>query len=278
LGLNPLKDIGNHIVSLDVNKLEKVPVKHVPLEALPLINAMNQLLYQLRDAHELQRKFIEDAAHQLRTPIAGIQMQLELAVHGDQNDLLARARQSLNDIKRLTYINGQFLALARVSTQGTLQQEFETIDVSQLIMDRAPDWLRLAESSDIQIAFSLEPTTLKGIPWLVGELLDNLVFNAIKHGVGGKFITVLCSEYEAGSAKSAILSVEDCGPGIAEQDKKRIFQRFERGANSSVPGSGLGLSIVAEVCRIHGAQYELLDAEKGSGLLFKIVFPLNKSI
>ncbi|QEL64253.1 two-component system, OmpR family, sensor histidine kinase [Oryzomicrobium terrae] len=269
-GLRPLEALREELAQRSHHDLRPVETP-VPVELQPVINEVNQLLARLDLSLASQRSFVSDAAHQLRTPIAALQAQVELAL--DEGNPETRRRQ-LDQIRvataRLSHLAHQLLALARAEPGGLSTSE--PLSLPDIAHQCAEIWLPAALKKGIDLGFELEPATVQGSPLLLQELLGNLVDNAIRYTPGGGTVTVRCGVIDG----QAFLGVDDDGPGVAPADREAVFNRFHRVAGSPGDGCGLGLAIVREIARQHGGDVRLGDAP-GGGARFTVVLPLAPS-
>ncbi|MBV2186618.1 MAG: sensor histidine kinase N-terminal domain-containing protein [Rhizobium sp.] len=259
-GLAPLAALRVEIGQRSHRDLHPLDPAAAPDELRPIVVEINALFVRLDCAIESQRHFIADAAHQLRTPIAGLLAQLEAAGPGENPALLASAR-------RLARLVTQFLALSRA--EPDTEAEPETFDLAALIREEANVWLPQAFQRDIELHFDLAETRLSGSPHAFREILANLVDNAIRYGRPGGNVVVSC----ASAGEEAVLRVEDDGPGIPPEERGRVFERFYRGRGASADGCGLGLAIVHALARRHGADVRLDAAPRLGGLRIELRVP-----
>ena len=272
-GLAPLRKLGNAIATRRDDDASRLPETGIPREAAPLIRAMNRLIDRLRSSVETQRRFLEDTAHQLKTPLTGLQTQLELALMEDlPAPVRERVLRALTAAKRLDRANRQLLALGRAENREVAGADMTPTDLAPLIDDAASEWFDRAERVGANLSFETGHAPLNGYPWLLSEMMSNLVDNAILHAGQGANIVVRCGIDPA--TGGALFEVEDDGPGIPPADKPRLFERFFRGARARAgEGSGLGLAIVAAGCRMHGAAIAVTDRRPAPGAMFRITFP-----
>src|SRR6185312_1097226 len=221
----------------------------------PLVNELNQMFKRLGDAQEVQTHFIANAAHQLRTPIAGLMTQLELA------------RGSDDRATRLTRLAQQVLSLAAADPVSNPRVPEEKCDLADIVKDRAGEWLRRVGGRSVELEFELAPAPIRGSSVLVGELASNLVDNAARYGA--RTVTVVTRD---GDGRS-VLEVVDDGPGIPVPERSRIFERFRRLDNESTDGSGLGLAIVKEIAQRHSARIDVEDGRHGRGTCVAVSVP-----
>ena len=247
-GLAPLEWIRTQLLGRTPDDLRPLDEHATPVEIAPAIEALNRLFAQLRESNEMQRRFMANAAHQLRTPLAGLQLHLELLL---RNELGAEARAEIAGIHaatvRASHLANQLLALAKAEASAEDSVRLTTVDL-YAVADRAvQEWVQRAIAREIDLGFVLEHVSIAGNPLLLGELLDNLIDNALRYTPAGGAVTVRCgAEHDL-----AYLSVEDTGPGIPESAHGKIFERFYRVAGTPGNGAGLGLAIVKEVVQRH---------------------------
>ncbi len=275
-GLRPLERLRNEVSRRQRDDLSQLDGGKAPAEVHPLIDAVNDLLERLKQVMSAQQRFVADAAHQLRTPFAGLKMQAELALRTDDIEQKQHAlRHILTSTRHGTRLVNQLLALARTEPAGLGTDRFTRIDLRQMAQECTLEWVPMALEKDIDLGFEASDKPLPlmcDAPSLV-EMLNNLIDNAIRYTPEGGHITV-STAYESGQA---LLCVEDNGPGIAPEHRERVFERFYRILGSGQSGSGLGLSIVAEVAKRHGGKLSLTEASDGQGTRFCISFRLLTS-
>ena len=283
-GIKPLNQLEERIRARRPDDLSPLDHKTVPLEVAPLVDSVNDLLTRLNDSLATQKRFLADAAHQLKTPLAGLRMQADLAQReGTSTDEL---KQSLKQIGRssirATHTVNQLLALARAEASGA-QMTQQRCDLARLTMDVVRDSVPRAMDKRIDLGYDgAEPGTpgvwLDGNPTLLKELVRNLVDNAINYTPssddrpGVVTVRVLADTF----GRVLLLQVEDTGPGVPESERELIFQPFYRALGSEADGSGLGLPIVQEIARQHQAEISVEDARPGQtppGARFTVRFP-----
>jgi len=233
---------------------------------------VNDLLGRLKQVMMAQQRFVADAAHQLRTPFAGLTTQAELALRETETERKQHAlTQILTSAERGSHLVNQLLALARNEPGGQGVETFSPLDLNRLAQECTMRWVPQALEKNIDLGFEDIPrlAPLRGDTASLAEMLNNLLDNAIRYTQAGGHITVGVN-YEHGGA---VLRVEDNGPGIAPPHRERVFERFYRVLGSGQSGSGLGLAIVAEVAKRHGATINLDEGRDGKGTLITIRFP-----
>lgn len=269
-GLQPLDRLSDEIGRRSLAHLQPLDTTGLARELAPIARALNRLLERLRVAAQAQQAFVADAAHQLRTPLASLLTESELALMegrgGPQQAALQRVHAGAMRSARLA---SQLLALARAEGAPLAQQ---AVDLRAIATAAAQDWLQASLRAGIDLGFELEPVTVQGDPHLLQELLANLLHNAIEYAGRGAKLTVRTRR----RGDEAVLEVEDNGPGIAAEDRERVWARFQRGRQAGGTGSGLGLAIVRGIAEAHHARAELADAAGGRGLCVRVSFPASR--
>jgi two-component system sensor histidine kinase TctE len=271
VAMRPLALLGRSVAARLPEDLSALPETRVPGELAPLVKAMNSLMMNLQAAAAQQQRFLSDAAHQLRTPLAGIQVQLELAAGSAEASQRPRLEGVQAALRRITHTTHQMLALARSGPLATKTDEFEQVDLRQLLEDAASEWLDAALAVQVDLGFDAQSAPVKGSPWMLRELLGNLISNALRHSPAGSRVNVSSGlDFSTGIAQ---LVVDDEGPGIPPSLREKVLQRFYQAPGAAKGGSGLGLSIVHEVTLRHGGTVDLQDAPSGRGLRVCVRFP-----
>jgi two-component system sensor histidine kinase TctE len=265
-GLGPVDKLRDELHARSHVDLSPVDEKGAVDELRPVLRELNQMLSRLQSSQSLQARFTANAAHQLRTPIAGLITQLDLvrsdAISGETH--LARARDGAARVARLAQ---QLLSLAAADPASNPVVASEPADLADIVRRHAQGWVRSATARSAEIEFDLDPAPVKVDPVLVGELAANLVDNATRYGAH----TVRVSTRHWGH--KSLLEITDDGPGIPENERSRIFERFYRIDNESTEGSGLGLAIVHEIAQRHGASVEVTDGPEKNGIRIGVLFP-----
>ena len=268
-GLAPLEDVEHEIARRSPRELAPIDLPSTPKEVRPLVARLNELLTLLREAAAAQRRFLADAAHQLRTPLAGLQTQVELAANeGRFDDSPERHARIEEATDRIAHLVQQLLAYAQAEPASGLDRRFEPLDLRVLVEQSASLFLDQALARGIDLGFDQQPATVRAVPWLLREALANLIDNALRYTPSGGVVTVGCGVVDGRPR----LSVVDNGPGIAPAEQERVFERFYRVAGSPAGGAGLGLAIVQEIAALHGAEVKLETPAEG-GLRVELVFP-----
>jgi len=274
-GVKPLTDLASQIESRDQNNLAPVPHTGLPREARVLAGRINELLARLGSAMQAQKRFVADAAHQLRTPIAAVMLHAERAQRAAQSPAEREALQALHrSVERAGRMTQQLLALARTDPEAAHAAELKPLDLATLARRVGEEWVPRALERDIDFGLIVPsaPVSVRGDERLLGELLSNLIDNALRYGGSGGRVSVIV---EPGDCPT--LSVQDDGPGIPLDERVRIFERFYRMPGAQGEGCGLGLSIVQEIARLHGAEAEITSGSDGRGSRFSVIFYTQQS-
>jgi two-component system sensor histidine kinase TctE len=274
-GLRPLATLQQEIGSRSHRDLSPLPEQNAPGEVRALIRAMNDLLARLASALSAQQRFIADAAHQLRTPLAGIKTQAELALRQQKMDEVQHTLLQLNTATgQTTHLVNQLLSLARAEPGAARTQAMQRLDLEELVRDTTTEWVPRALERNIDLGFDgtadgTAHATIEGDGLFIKEMLVNLLDNAIRYTQSGGRVTVRVT---AGD-DHVLLSIEDNGPGIPADERNRVFERFHRVLGTGAEGCGLGLAIVREIAQGHNAEVHLAAGAQGAGTLVSIVFP-----
>jgi two-component system sensor histidine kinase TctE len=270
VSLDKLKNLILNRQPADTSPLEE---KNAPEELQPLLHAMNELLVKERSSVDERRHFLANAAHQLKTPLAGLKIQAEAALR--ESDLVS-VQHALKQISagsdNLARLANQLLSLARAEPEANLAQSFEVIDIVPLIHEVTADWVprALEKNIDLGVSCSLRQFKIRGNMLLLQELLNNLIDNAIRYSLAGAKVTV-CLGIDH---HKVVLAVQDNGLGIAPQEQQKVFDRFYRVLGTAQSGCGLGLAIVREIAHQHHASVELTytNLQKSLGTTVKVIF------
>jgi two-component system sensor histidine kinase TctE len=266
-GLRPLARLSEEIKARSAGDLRPIDAAGAPEETRPLVGALNGLLDEVSAASRKQQRFLADAAHQLRTPLAGLQAHAELAL---AQPLPEPSRAQVERVHQATIRTGrlanQLLALARA--EPGVRIRLAPLDLKSLVEGEADAWVHQALARDIDFGFELEAAQIQGDAFLLREALANLVHNALEYSQRGARVTVRTGRRE----RAAFIEVEDDGPGIAPAERGRVLERFYRVPGTSGTGSGLGLAIVREIASSHGASIAITDSASG-GCRVAITFP-----
>ncbi len=270
--LSPLALLRQEIEQRSHRDLSPLPVSHVPAEVRPVIEAMNALLQRLSAAMSSQQRFIADAAHQLRTPIAGLRTQTELALRlSSPDEVHASLIQLQTAAAHATHLVNQLLSLARAEPSAGHAQPVDTIDMAGLARATTTEWVPRALDHGIDLGFEGPeiPLNIKGDSFLLHEMLGNLIDNAVRYTQRGGRVTVRIAR----TADIVEVGVEDNGPGIPEGEREAVLERFHRVLGTGVDGCGLGLAIVREIVVRHGGNIRLLAGPGNRGTLAQVTLP-----
>jgi two-component system sensor histidine kinase TctE len=269
-GLAPLNDLQRRIRQRENQDLSPIDERDAPEEVTPLVRAINDLLERLDTSMKAQKHFLADAAHQLKTPLAGLRMQAELAQReidagSDAQSIKRSLQQIALSSQRAAHMVNQLLSMARAEDEEQ-SRRVQSFDLARLATEAVHDLVPKAMDKRIDLGYEgpdegevLPP--LSGQPVLVGELVRNLVDNALQYTPAGGTVTVRVQLDPAAEAEQPVLllQVEDSGPGIAPAERELVFQPFYRALGTNVDGSGLGLAIVREIAQRHNADITLED-------------------
>lgn len=274
----PMSDLRRQLAERSADNLRPIELRSIPRELEPLIEALNSLIERLQQSLAAQHRFISDAAHQLRTPLAALRTQTELLLNLPEGEQKERALQRLlSTAKRASRLANQLLSLARAESAAT-SGELDTVDVLKLCESVVTDVADVAIEKDLELSFDRDESDfrIRGDPTLLGEMIRNLLDNAFKYTPRGGSVLLQA----LGATRTLV--VEDSGPGIAEADREAVFAPFARRSVISnetghlIGGTGLGLAIVREVIRQHGGSIAIETSQWG-GARFVVRLPANKA-
>ena len=291
----PLLDLAQAVESRSPRDLSPIDETTSPKEVRPLVQSLNRLFGLVQAQSETQRRFVADAAHQLRTPLAALQAQVEAwalmaaqverlgppsapaAPDQPQAGLFLQTEQIeklRNATRRTSQLAHQLLALSRADARHVQSQAHERVDLKELCENLLEAFWDSAAAKQIDLGLEVEAVYISGQAWLLRELLSNLVDNAIKYTPTGGQVTLRCGRRRMGARQpQAFLQVEDDGPGVPLGETERILERFYRLPGSAGEGSGLGLAIAHEIAQGHHATLRLTPGANQRGLQVTLVFP-----
>ncbi len=280
--LAPLVDLRRQVEARSVFDLSPIDERTAPQEVQPLVRAMNRLVANAQTHAQSQRRFVADAAHQLRTPLAALQAQIEAwglpPAQALEADELAKAitvpagqyAKLLQSTRRTSTLVHQLLTLSRADAQNEAPTALEPVDLVALCESVLATQLDTAIGKsidlglDVHASCSLVQAKVLANPWLLEELLGNLVDNALHYTPTGGVVTIRVHPHTAtGAMPQWELGVQDNGPGILPHERAQVLQRFYRASNAIGPGTGLGLAIADEIARLHGASLQLTSTVCG---------------
>ncbi len=291
--LAPLLALKDALETRSPRDLSAIDVAHSPEEVRPLVDSLNRLFGLVDAQAQAQRRFVQDAAHQLRTPLAGLQAQVEAwaqAVNAPQVDIYKEntavaqgnyeqtaitlgadeINRLRNATRRTSQLANQLLALSRADAQSAGSQPMRSVDLQALCHSVLEQQLDSATAKGIDLGLDIASDqgalVVQGYEWLLRELLTNLCDNALRYTPRGASVTLRClREHATALHATVLLEVSDDGPGIAAHERSRVLERFYRVQGTSGEGTGLGLAIADEIARLHGTQLVLGDAHSAAG-------------
>jgi two-component system sensor histidine kinase TctE len=270
LGLRPVKRLRNEIAERSPLDLRPIVETSVPREIAPVVVTLNRLFELLRTGVQSQQQFIANTAHQLRTPITGMQAQLDLLVAEPAAEPIRGRLLTLQEgIRQLAHSANQLLMLARADPNANIAAKSQSIDLSAIVGEVAAKFFDRAIQAGIDLGVEAQRVTIHADPSLLDDLLGNLVDNALKYTPPDGSVTISAGWMNG----KPFLAVEDTGPGIPEADRQRVRQRFYRLPNSPGHGSGLGLAIVDEIAQLYGAAVSITSGANGIGTRVLVQFP-----
>ena len=293
----PLVDLAEAVERRSPRDLSAIDEKTTPLEVRPLVHSLNRLFALVNAQAESQRRFVADAAHQLRTPLAGLQAQVEAWAlmarsaggeeygskmlkmqAGQAQAAIVLGSQEIEKLRaatrRTSQLAHQLLALSRADARNLEAQSPQRVDLKDLCEALLEQFLDVATGKGLDLGLDVVPVHVSGHGWLLRELLSNLLDNAIKYTPPGGSVTLHCGlqpGWGDGAARP-FLAVEDDGPGVAQAEQVRVLQRFYRVPGTEGEGTGLGLAIADEIARVHGATLALGCGAHARGLRVAMVF------
>ena len=255
-GIAPINALQKRLRSRKPDDLSSIDGRNVPVEIEPLVTAMNELLARLASHILAQQRFVADAAHQLKTPLAGLRMQAELGMRGTPpGETLSSLNQIVAGTVRATRLIDQLLLMARAENPDNLQ--VTAVDLRALAQEQTQHWVDQAIAANIDLGFEAadQPMLIRGQALLLAELLNNLIDNALRYTPANGHVTVSVAQ----AAHQVIVAVQDSGQGIPAVDRERVFDRFYRvdSARSQTKGYGLGLSLAKTIALVHNGDIHI---------------------
>ncbi len=280
-GLRPLLAIESALQKRTPSDLSPLDINEVPVEVRSLVKSINALLARISGDIESQNRFVANAAHQFRTPLAGLKTYIYYAkrlvlgddTHDDPDMRKKKIETVLDQIDsgtdRMTHLANKLLALSKAD-HASNNAMFETVDLNMIVSEITAELVVEAVKKDLELEFlcSDHPALVSGNPHNLTELAENLIENAVLYTEPGGRIVV--SVINTGHV---LLAVQDNGPGIPAGERERVFERFYRSLGTDVPGSGLGLPIVKEIATAHNAQVQITSGPSGVGTTVAVTFP-----
>jgi two-component system, OmpR family, sensor histidine kinase TctE len=270
-GLKPVDTLKTALLSRDSNDLSPMDSSHAPAELSPLLDAFNDLLARVNANIAKQQRFVADASHQLKTPLAGLKTQAELAMREKDPAKITHALGQINIASgNLTHLVNQLLSLTKAEPEAAPMLEMAPVELCALAQTVTADWVTKALQNNIDLGFetSLKTAPIQGNAVLLAELMNNLIDNAILYTPAGGNITTGVKQ----QGNKTIFYVQDNGSGISQENQAKIFERFYRVLGTQKEGSGLGLTIVQEIANRHKASVQVESEGEGKGCLFEVSF------
>lgn len=269
--LRPVNRLRDHMARREAMDLTPLSTEGIPREVQPLLASFNDLLARLSQAMQGERQFLADAAHELRTPLAALLTQTQVALRaGSQADARAALEQLAHGIERTSRLAQQLLDSARIDASQR-RHEHAPVELADVISLVAREFEGMAARRHQSIVLDTTSAPVRGDLDDLGVLVRNLLDNAVRYSGEQARITVRCRQREDGMVE---LSVADNGPGVPQDEREKIFERFFRGSTGNGErGSGIGLSLVERIARAHDAALSVDDGSDGCGLCVRVVFP-----
>lgn len=245
-------------------------------EPVRMVAEVNELMQRLGKTLDFQNRFIADAAHQLKTPVAGLKAQIELALReGDPQRVRHSLAQLYVGADRMSRLVQQLLSLARNEPGATDAVQLKPVDLDAFALEISMEWVPLAIKQGVDLGFESagRPVWVDAEPDRLREMVNNLIDNAVRYSHQGGRVTVAVAAADAGTSR---LSISDDGPAIPVEERARVFERFHRLLGTHTDGSGLGLAIVSEIAKLHGASITLEEDQDGVGNTFSVAFPASQ--
>ncbi len=272
-GLDSLDRVAEEVSNRAPSYLEPVNIESVPQEIKPVIDELNKLFQRLQEGFDREKRFAADAAHELRTPLAAIKAQAQVALNSpsliEKNTALEKL---INSVDRSTHVVQQLLTMSKLVPEANTMSDSNRINLVKITQETIATLVPAAISKNIELSLEHEKDSLKilGNATAISILIRNLVDNAIRytHENGMVNVRIYIKNNEI------VLEIKDNGPGIPDELRQRVFERFFRVLGNKSQGSGLGLGIVQQICALHNARVELDAPKIGTGLIVRVYFPM----
>ncbi|WP_367605665.1 ATP-binding protein [Legionella sp. W05-934-2] len=275
-GLDSLDRVAEEVADRAPSHLEPVDLKEVPEEIKPVIDELNKLFFRLKEGFEREKRFAADAAHELKTPLAALKAQAQVALKS--NDIKEKnnaLKKLIISVDRSTHIVQQLLTMSRLVPEAVKPQDLEYVNLANIVRETVALLVPHAVEQGVEIEVNADKKipNIYALSTAISILIRNLVDNAIRysHEKGNVIVSVLKDEED----DNIIIRVEDNGPGIPDELKERVFERFYRVLGNKKTGSGLGLAIVRQIVQLHGGEVKLTKPEGHSGLIVSAYLPIN---
>lgn len=277
-GLNSLDSVAKELANREPNHLEPVSIEALPDEIRPVIDELNKLFFRLKEGFEREARFAADAAHELRTPLAALKAQAQVALNtNDINEKNIALQKLIASVNRNTHIVQQLLTMSKLVPDQINIQDLDDVNLSKITREILAMLAPTAIEKHIELEF--EPAdnatlTFPGNPTAISILVRNLVDNAIRYTQPGGYVRVRIYRHKA----DMVLEVEDNGPGIPDPNRSRVFERFFRELGNQGTGSGLGLAIVQQIVTLHRGNIQLDKPTEGTGLIVRVFFHSKRGL
>lgn len=274
-GLDSLESVADELANRAPNHLEPVKIEALPEEIRPVIDELNKLFFRLKEGFEREARFAADAAHELRTPLAALKAQAQVALNtSDINEKNIALQKVIASVNRNTHIVQQLLTMSKLVPDQVFSHDWDHVDLIKISREILAMLAPQAIQKHIELEFEAEKNlpTFPGTPTAISILIRNLVDNAIRYTEPNGHIVVRVYPQQS----KVVFEVQDNGPGIPEQFRARVFERFFRELGNKSTGSGLGLAIVQQIVRLHHADIILATPPIGTGLIVRVFFSQKK--
>jgi len=276
-GLAPLDETSHRVSDRDASRLDPLPTDNVPRELLPLVEQINALLARLEGTLDAQRRFLADAAHELRSPVAALALQVQLAERAHSAAARATAFEELaRGVERARRLVQQLMDFARLEP-GVQAAPFQPVNLARIAREVVGSYAPRAESQEVDLGAEAPAAAwISGAEAELRSLLENLVDNALRYAPAGSAVTVSAQARDG----EVELAVVDAGRGIPVAERERVFERFHRVAGDATRGTGLGLAIVKAIVQRHHGAIALTDSQPGEplpGLAVRIRLPAARA-
>ncbi|NCT57528.1 MAG: GHKL domain-containing protein, partial [Legionella sp.] len=275
-GLLSIDRVTKEVASRVPTHLDPVSLDAIPEEIKPMIDELNKLFFRLQEGFEREKRFASDAAHELKTPLAAIKTQAQVALNThDLEEKNTAMTKLITSVNRSTHIVQQLLTMSRLVPDTPNLTGFEPVDLIRVTREILAMMTPVALKKHAELEFEADQTTpsFQGNVTAICILIRNLIDNAIRYTNTGEQGLILVRVQPAPDHQHVILEVTDNGPGIPEALSTRVFERFFRVLGNKTSGSGLGLAIVKQICELHHARIELSTPEQHRGLIVRVYFP-----
>lgn len=273
-GLDSLDRVAQEVANRAPSHLEPVNIKEVPEEIKPVLDELNKLFFRLKEGFEREKRFAADAAHELRTPLAALKAQAQVALNTANVDEKNAALQKLiASVNRSTHIVQQLLTMSKLVPEAANINDLGEVNLPKITREVLAMLAPAAVEKQIELEFEADEhmPNIAGNSTALSILIRNLVDNAIRYcKENGQVVVKVYRQLD-----EVILEVHDNGPGIPSELQARVFERFFRVLGNKSTGSGLGLAIVQQISALHNARVALESPDEGTGLIVKVFFPIT---